>query len=50
LVTKSKKIRPPKKSQIERFKEKARELAVDESGESMERAFKKIAMAKKSNN
>jgi hypothetical protein len=46
LATKPKKIRPKKKSQIERFKEKAKELGADESGEAMERAFKKIVPQK----
>lgn len=41
-----KKIRPKAKNQIDRFKEKAKELGADESGETMEREFKKI-MSKK---
>ena len=35
------------KEQSERFKEAARELGVDESGEEFERAFNRIAPAKK---
>ncbi len=37
-----------KKTQPQRFIEKAKELGADESGESMERAFKKIVKATKS--
>ena len=36
----------PPKEQFKRFVETAREHGVDESGEEMERAFKKIAPAK----
>lgn len=35
-----------KKEQSRRFKEAARELGADESGETFERAFKKIVPAK----
>jgi hypothetical protein len=34
------------KAQLERFKEKAKELGVDESVDSFERAFKKVLRAK----
>jgi hypothetical protein len=34
------------KSQTERFKETARKLGVDETGEALERAFKKIVPPK----
>ena len=45
---KKKKAKPKlsDKEQSERFKEAARELGVDETGEHFERAFKKLAQAK----
>jgi hypothetical protein len=48
-VTKKKKAKPKlsDKEQSERFKEAARELSVDESGEHFERAFRKIVQPNK---
>jgi len=47
LAKKPETVRPKAKEQIDRFKAKAKELGSDESGEAMERAFKKIVPAKK---
>jgi hypothetical protein len=40
------KLGPPEKAQIERFKETARKLGADESGDTFERAFAKIVPPK----
>ena len=42
MTTKSKKA----KAQLERFKQKAREVQVDESGEMLERALKRLISPK----
>jgi hypothetical protein len=38
---------PANKSQIDQFRETARELETDESGDAMERAFRKIVPPKR---
>ncbi len=47
-MAKSKRKSEKEKTQKERFIEKARELEADETGETFERAFKRIAPEKKS--